>query len=110
MRVNSVGAVRARLERSRSSKSCDRYQFLPQLWVVRLVLAVGLVAGAAAQDGSSPQTASPPVAPQRPAEVPLNAPSAPASNTDSASSQPDQAEAGGFVFRKEVEEVALRAI
>lgn len=114
MRVESVSAVSGRLR-----------QFRPHPSVVCLVLAAALVTGAIAQDAGSSPTA-PPVAPPAPAQVPPGATSAPASSPGStpsqpassqpsssqpsSSSEPSKTDAGVFVFRKEVEEVALRAI
>src|SRR5713101_5954077 len=77
--------------------------------VVSLVIAVALVAGAVAQNSGSTPLVSPSVSPQQTTVASPTAPST-ASSPDPTSSQQPQAEAGGFVFRKEVEEVALRAI
>ncbi len=78
--------------------------------LARLFVAAGLVAGAAAQDSRSTPVASPPVSAQPPTPVSPSAPGATTSSAEPASSQPSHDDSGVFVFRKEVEEVTLRAV
>jgi Ca-activated chloride channel family protein len=75
-----------------------------------VVVAAVLAGGVDAQVNTSAPTASPSMPPQ-PAAVPTGVPAISASSPEPASpQQAETGEDGGFVFRKEVEEVALRAI
>ena len=74
------------------------------------MLVVTLVAVAVGQSNSTPPPVAPSVAPAQPVQAPANAQSTPGAAADSTGSQSAETEGGGFVFRKEVEEVALRAI
>jgi Ca-activated chloride channel homolog len=86
-----------------------RFNFL--VLAAYVVAAVSLVVGAAAQVNSSAPMPSPPASAAQSTAVSPSAPAASTSSPDPASSQQAEAGAdGGFVFRKEVEEVALRAI
>src|SRR5713101_1908220 len=109
MRVNLVGASCARLRPSTSGKPCSVPQFVTRALVVRLVVAAAFVAGAFAQSSSAPMV-SPPVSTPQPTPVSPSSAGASATSPESTGSQLPQTEGGGFVFRKEVEEVALRAI
>src|SRR5713101_8361346 len=111
MRVNGVGTFREHFDPSLQGKIFHRFWLLElvpreKLLLVRcLVVAVALVASAVAQDNRSTTVASPPVSAQQPAEA---RPNGAGSQADTTSPQEPQTEGGGFVFRKEVEEVALR--
>lgn len=75
-----------------------------------LVVAAALVAGAAAQDSRSTPVALPPVTTQQPAAVTPSSPNATPGAPEPASAQAAHDDSGVFVFRKEVEEVTLRAV
>jgi Ca-activated chloride channel family protein len=113
MSVNWVGALRVRSSRKSVRKPCyvPRFVYLlrcdARAFVIQLAVAAALLAGAAAQEGTSAPAGAPQVSTQQPAAVS----SGPSANSPGpASSQEPDTAAGGFVFRKEVEEVALRAI
>jgi VWFA-related protein len=80
------------------------------LLVVHAVVTA-LVAGAVAQDsGSATPVVLPPASTQQPTQVSATASGATPSSLVPASAQAQQDESGVFVFRKEVEEVTLRAV
>src|SRR5215471_6209317 len=70
-----------------------------------LAKLIFFVAAAAAQGGQS----SVPVAPSGPAEPPQNLPPGAAASPEQPIS-PQHPESGGFVFKKQVQEVVLRAV
>jgi Ca-activated chloride channel homolog len=122
MRVHRVGTFRRRLAPCPRGKVFHGHRsFLGNsrkvfALLARLAAAAILLTCAAAQDASSTPMVSPPgsnqqTSNQQTTTVSPNASNAPASASETASppQQPDT-EGGGFVFRKEVEEVALRAI
>src|SRR5229473_1652269 len=109
MPVNSVGASRVRLQPSGDvGKPCYVPRFVARPLIAGLIASASLVAGALAQEATpAPAGSTTQVSTQPPAA----ASSGPAVNSPQPTSpQEPDAEAGGFVFRKEVEEVALRAI
>jgi Ca-activated chloride channel homolog len=75
-----------------------------------LVVAAAFVTGATAQDSRSTPVGSPAVSTQQPTAVSPSAPDATPSSTEPASAEPAHDDSGVFVFRKEVEEVTLRAV
>jgi Ca-activated chloride channel homolog len=100
--LDSAGSIRSRLLRF-----APRGAFLS---AGRLIVVVFLTSAAVAQSDSSLPAVSPSVSPAQPAQAPGSAQSTPGAPADATASQPAETEGGGFVFRKEVEEVALRAI
>src|SRR6266849_953338 len=109
MPVNWVGAGRVRLQPLGDvGKPCYVSRFVARPLIAGLIASASLVAGALAQEATpAPAGSTTQVSTQPPAA----ASSRPAGNSPQPTSpQEPDAEAGGFVFRKEVEEVALRAI
>jgi Ca-activated chloride channel homolog len=80
------------------------------LFVVCLVVAVALAAGAVAQGSRATPVVLPTASTQQPTAVSPTGSGATASSPVPASPQAPQDEAGVFVFRKKVEEVTLRAV
>jgi VWFA-related protein len=109
MPVNSVGAWRGRLQPSGEvGKPHYVPRFVARPLIAGLIASASLVAGAPAQQGTPAPVGS---TTQVSTQAPAAASSGPAANSPQPTSpQEPDAEAGGFVFRKEVEEVALRAI
>lgn len=114
MRVHSVPARRWLLKSLKPGTSHHRFDCAYYLWKGRRFLIAGLAVGAAlmagalAQDGSPVSPAAPAASTQQPASP--GATSTTVASQDSTSSPQPQAEEGGFVFRKKVEEVVLHAV
>lgn len=78
--------------------------------LANLVVAGALAVGAVAQDSGSTAVGSAAVSTSQPAADSSGAPGATTTSSEPASSEPTHDDAGVFVFKKEVEEVTLRAI
>ena len=114
MKVNTADAFQTRVELLPPGTTCQAAQLTRHvvrrkaLLVAGMAIAAALVVGAVAQDSRPTPPVAPSVSTQQPASPGVAG--APASSQDSTSSQQPDVEAGQFVFKANVEEVALHAV